>query len=115
MNRASSSAFNRPRIDRSGQMKTFSILACGAVAAALLGGCASGYGEGVTSVGFGYDGFYDDYYGPFVDGYWNHNTFFYADGRGHWLRDRGHHFRRDAAPGFHSFHGHGHGPDRHRH
>jgi hypothetical protein len=94
-------------------MKAISILACSAVAAALLGGCASGYGEGVTSVGVGYDGFYDDYYGPFTNGYWDHDNFFYSDGRGRWQRDVGHHFRRDAAPGFHSVHGAGRGGHRH--
>ncbi len=94
-------------------MKTVSLLACGAVAAALLGGCASGYGEGATSVGFGYDGFYDDYYGPFNNGYWDHDNFFYADGHGRWQRDSGNHFRHDAAPGFHSFHGMGRRGHRH--
>lgn len=95
-------------------MKTISILACGAVAAALLSGCASGgYGERVTAVG--YDGFYDDYYGPFNDGYWDHDAFFFSDGRGGWRRDDGHHFRHDAAPGYHRFHGQGRGHGRDHH
>lgn len=90
-------------------MKTISILACGAVAATLLAGCASGgYGEHVTSVGVGYDGFYDDYYGPFNDGYWDRDgAFYYMDAGGIRHRDEGGHFRREAAPGFHAVHGHG--------
>ena len=91
-------------------MKAIQILACGAAATTLLAGCASGgYGERVTAVG--YDGFYDDFYGPFNGGYWDNDGFFYyRDGRG-FHRDAARHFRRDAAPGFHEFHGR---PDRGR-
>ena len=71
-------------------------------------GCASGgYGERVTSVG--YDGFYDGFYGPYNGGYWDTDGFFYYRGPDGFHRDEAHHFRRDAAPGFHRFQGR---PDR---
>src|SRR5271168_5164000 len=56
-----------------------------------------GPGEyGPTPVG--YDGYYDDYYGPFYDGCWaGDGGFYYSDGPGHGYR-RGdpRHFRREA-------------------
>ena len=53
-----------------------------------------------------YDGYYDGYYGPNYDGHWGDDNFFYYSGGGGqpFVRDGGHHFRRDAAPGFSSFH-----------
>ena len=53
-----------------------------------------------------YDGYYDGYYGPNYDGYWgDDNLFYYSGGVGQpFVRDQGSHFRRDAAPGFNSFH-----------
>jgi hypothetical protein len=53
-----------------------------------------------------YDGYYDGYYGPNYDGYWgDDNSFYYSGGGGQpFVRDEGNHFRRDAAPGFNSFH-----------
>ena len=53
-----------------------------------------------------YDGYYDDYYGPFYDGYWAADGFFYfADGPGRsYRRDDFHHFRREASVGFHGVH-----------
>jgi len=54
----------------------------------------------------GYDSFYDDAYGPYYDGYWATDGFFYyTDAPGHaYRRDESHHFRRDMAMGFHSVH-----------
>jgi len=95
------------------------ILAAGVVA--ILGGmtaCADeGYGhrsgymgadvafEGPAPVG--YDGYYDDYYGPFYDGYWaNDGAYYYSTGEGRgYQRDTNHHFTHDAASGFHAVHG----------
>src|SRR5579883_3241527 len=84
------------------------------VATALLAGCADTEGGyyhasgGVSAVG--YDGFYDDYYGPFYDGYWAPDGFFYYSlgARRPFLRDEGHHFRHEAGDGFHAIHGHQH-------
>ena len=73
-------------------------------AALTLSACASGYG------GFGGGGlaYYDDYYGPYYDGYWGGDAFYYRhDRRGPFIRDTSGHFRRGAAPGFHGVHAHG--------
>lgn len=71
----------------------------------------------------GFDGFYDDAYGPFYDGYWGDGGFYYSTGEGRpYQLDRGNHFRHDAFDGFHAFHGGmhagamrggGHGDDHH--
>ncbi len=80
-------------------------------AGALLAGCAGtyyggGYGGPVAAVG--YDGYYDDYYGPFDDGYWGADGGFYYRGSDHsYHRDTGGHFSRQAANGMHPVHGHG--------
>ncbi|HTJ65659.1 MAG TPA: hypothetical protein VL899_17800 [Alphaproteobacteria bacterium] len=89
--------------------------------AGLLAGCApAAYGPppavGV-GVAVGYDGFYDDYYGPFYDGYWARDNFFYYS-RGPGLpyrRDYNRHFRRNAWNGFHPIRGHGPGTGPYRH
>jgi len=89
-----------------------------AAAIALLAGCADGgmYGPGPGVAVVGYDGYYDDAYGPFYDGYWGGDGAFYyrnsENDRFH--RDTSQHFRRDAANGFHAVHGRPHaGADRH--
>jgi hypothetical protein len=52
------------------------------------------------------DGYYDDFYGPFYDGYWGDGGYFYyrtgpdAD----WRRDDARHFRHEAGEGFNNFH-----------
>ena len=63
-----------------------------------------------VGVAVGYDGFYDDAYGPFYDGYWGDDGFFYySDRAGHpFRRDEAHHFRHDASNGFHEVHGQHH-------
>ncbi len=91
-----------------------------------LAGCADGYIVG--GGGMRYYGYYDDFYGPFYDGYWGDDgVFFYrTDRHGTYVRDGAHHFRHDA-PGvgipaptgagrFHPVQGRTHGgnsPDRH--
>jgi hypothetical protein len=97
--------------------KTYLIAA--GVAAFMMAGCVVEGGRyhsgGRVSVGIaGYDGYYDDYYGPFYDGYWGNDGFFYySGGEGRpFLRDEGHHFRREAGEGFHAVHGHGAGEHR---
>jgi hypothetical protein len=72
-------------------------------------GPAYGYDEGPPVAVVGYDGFYDDYYGPFYDGYWGADGFFYYRDNDHdrWHRDRDRHFRHEAAnPQFHPVQGH---------
>ncbi len=102
------------------------------VAAAGLGACADdyyggGYGHGYgynDGPGFyayhpiGYDGFYDDAYGPFYDGYWGDGGFYYSTGEGRpYVLDRDNHFRHESGEGFHAFHGGMHMGDHgdHRH
>ena len=83
-------------------MKSLSIAAIAGLG--LLGGCLDDYmgpppppPAAVDS----YDAWYDGYYGPIQDGYWDGDSFYYRDYEGgRWLRDRGHHFRHDSAPGF---------------
>jgi len=91
-------------------MKRLLAGACAAAVIAVLGGCASSSGEYAYGGGpVGYDGYYDDYYGPFVDGYWGGDgDFYYADGGGHFHHDWGHHFRHTADTGFHAVHGQPH-------
>ena len=91
-------------------MKRLILMACGAAAIALTAGCASGgYGYGGGPVAVGYDGYYDDFYGPFDDGYWGADGGYYYHHGHEWRRDTGGHFRHDAAQGFHPVHGSGHG------
>lgn len=81
--------------------KTILILA----AAATLGGCASdgaysGFGGGWSTA------YYDDAYGPFYDGYWAGDVFWYSPGRGRpYIRDEAHHFHHNPAPGAHGVRG----------
>jgi hypothetical protein len=83
-------------------MKKILMIAC---AAAALSGCASGYG-GYGFGGGAYDAYYDDSYGAIYDGYWRGDGFYYRTGpHDHYVRDRGGHFRRDAATGYHNVHG----------
>jgi hypothetical protein len=83
-----------------------------ALAGAVLAGCSDGYGyrSGVAVSADYYDtGYYDGYYGPFYDGYWaNDGYFYYSPGTGRpFVRDRHRHFRHNAHRGFNQFHGHG--------
>jgi hypothetical protein len=80
--------------------------------AAGLAGCAEygpyAYGPPPPYADVDFYGFYDDYYGPFVGGYWGPGGDFYYWDRGHgkYRRDTGHHFRRDANGGYHAIQGH---------
>ena len=75
----------------------------GALCAALaLAACADTgygyYGGGYGRYASGYDAYYDGYYGPYYGGYWGpDNVFVYSRVRGGpYIRDEGHHFRRDG-------------------
>jgi hypothetical protein len=84
----------------------------GVTAALLLSaGCADG-GFHHGGMAMGYDGYYDSSYGPIYDGYWGaDNFFYYTDAAGHpFQRDEAHHFRHDAAQGYHAVHGNHRGP-----
>jgi hypothetical protein len=92
-----------------------------ALAAALalcsgLAACAS-YGPGAPDGYYdaaGYNAYYDDAYGPFYDGYWDGDDFFFSRGRGRaFERDTDHHFHRTGGAGFHGVHGHFHAPSAH--
>jgi hypothetical protein len=82
-------------------MKRVLLSACAALA---LSACASGpgyYGGG--------DAYYDDFYGPYYDGYWGRDgAFWFSDGHGHMRRDEGGHFSREhpGGGGFHGVHAH---------
>ncbi len=82
----------------------------GACALALLlaaAGCADYGPHDRMAMAGGYDGYYDDFYGPYNDGYWGGDGYFYySDHPGHFNRDEAHHFRRDAASGFHGVRAH---------
>ena len=93
------------------------LVALAGVALALpLAGCVSdGYYEGPVGPGpIAYDGYYDDYYGPIYDGYWDGGGAFYyrTSEHGHWRHDAAGHFRQDMGSGpmsgghaFHPMHG----------
>lgn len=72
------------------------------VAALSVSACAEELGYGPTfASGLVY---YDSFYGPYYNGYWGRDGFFYySPGRGRpFIRDEGHHFHRDnPGPGFH--------------
>jgi hypothetical protein len=80
-------------------------------AALLVAGCADDHGNvGVAAAGGpgNYDGYYDGFYGPFNDGYWGNDGFFwYSGGDRAFHRDEGHHFQRTAAMGFNHVRGTG--------
>lgn len=72
-----------------------------------LSACAGSMGYGPY---FGGDrAYYDDYYGPFYNGYWGSDgAFYYSDGRGRpFVRDESNHFRHNMpGGGFHGVHTH---------
>ncbi|HWE46527.1 MAG TPA: hypothetical protein VG407_10910 [Caulobacteraceae bacterium] len=83
-----------------------------------LAACADDYG---VHAGYYYgdndayvDAYYDDFYGPYTDGYWgNDGYFYYSTGPGHaFARDTDRHFRRDTSTGFHAVRAHSHAPMR---
>ena len=83
-------------------MKPVLIAACAALA---LSACAT---DGVGWGGHGgYDAYYDDYYGPFADGYWDGDgAYWYSPGHGRpFVRDDAHHFQRGPGHGFHGVRG----------
>lgn len=95
--------------------RPFLALCIAGLAAAGLSACADGHYSGAprgSGVAYyehgpvGFDGYYDDSYGPFYDGYWGDGGFYYSTGEGRpYQLDRANHFRHDAAGGFHGVHG----------
>jgi hypothetical protein len=86
-------------------MKRVLLAACLGLAASA---CAEGY-YGPSAYGGGRLAYYDDYYGPYYDGYWAHDGYYYYSlGRDRpFVRDEGRHFRRDhGGPGFRGVRGH---------
>ena len=86
------------------------LLIAGAGAVLLAGGCATSGGYAGGGVGFGYnyngpsDVWYDGYYGPYTDGYWNDGgAFFFRGGDGHYYRDQADHFRTQSFVGSQQF------------
>jgi hypothetical protein len=79
-----------------------------AAAGLLLSGCEDtygyGYDRGYNSYGNSYDVWYDGYYGPYSDGYWNGDAFYYSDGRGGYVVDQGGHYRRQRFDGSRRYH-----------
>jgi hypothetical protein len=96
-------------------MKNHQRLALVVAAAIGLGACESDFHHGLfarADVAYA-DGYYDDFYGPFYDGYWGDGDVFYyrAARDGDFRRDDAHHFTRSAAGGgFHNFHVHAAAP-----
>jgi hypothetical protein len=92
------------------------LLAAGALSVLIgLSACADDYGY--YGAGYGTpDVYYDNYYGPYTDGYWGpDNFFYYRGGDGRYLRDEGRHFRHERferARGFHAHHDRDHDHDR---
>ena len=89
-------------------MNKIAIAALAAAAAASLAACEDYYGPDEYAAGapYYYDGYYDDFYGAPYGGYWGPDGFFYyqTGPNAVYMRDDARHFRREAAPGFHSFH-----------
>lgn len=87
-----------------------------AAATVPLAGCAEGYYGVGYDTGYGYDSgwnsypysvWYDGFYGPFYDGYWGLDGFFYfrlfAHDR-HYRRGEGRHFHHDRPPNGDHYH-----------
>ena len=73
----------------------------------LLEGCETRQQLGVSGPDY-YDGYYDGFYGPFDDGYWGNDGFFWYSGRDRaFHRDEGHHFQHGAGNGLNHIHGRG--------
>jgi hypothetical protein len=94
-------------------MKLLASLVVAAAMAASLSACETYHGGGPYA-GVYVDGYYDDAYGPFYDGYWGDGGVFYyrpaPDAA--FVPDSAHHFRRDRSDGYHTFHMHaGHAPE----
>jgi hypothetical protein len=90
------------------------IIAAPVILAPLLLALAACEGPGAAGVSVAaggpgyYDGYYDGFYGPFNDGYWGNDGFFwYSDARHAFHRDEGHHFQRTASAGFNHVRGTG--------
>lgn len=85
-------------------MRHVLLAALAATGAIALSGCVTDgtYGPPRPYAGVAYGGYYDGFYGPFSGGYWGARGLFYywnpQTNRYH--RDDGHHFRREAGPGF---------------
>jgi hypothetical protein len=105
-------------------MRIGQILLVGA-AAMVMAGCEDYgyYGPGPGPYGYGpgpaygpgpyadveYDGWYDGYYGPIYDGYWQNDVFFYRTrDSDRWHRGDARHFSREERPGFNHIHGMAH-------
>lgn len=79
-----------------------------AFVATLPSACAGDtYGRGIVSwTSYPYHGWYNGFYGPFHDGYWGTDGYFYfrllAEDR-FYRRDRARHFRREAVHGNSAF------------
>jgi len=61
--------------------------------------CGGGYGyRQAAVVGVAGDGvYYDDFYGPYAEGYWGPDQYFYyRGGDGRFIRDDARHFRRES-------------------
>lgn len=78
------------------------------LAAGMMSACADyGVGVGVDDYAYGppadvaFDGWYDGFYGPIYDGYWDNDIFYYrtAD-TGRYQRGDVAHFRHNPAPGY---------------
>jgi len=83
------------------------LLAAGALSIMLgLSACGGGYGYYGASVGEP-DVYYDGFYGPYTDGYWADEGFYYRGGDGRFIRDEHNHFQRRMFNGAHGFHAHG--------
>jgi hypothetical protein len=93
-------------------MKRLLLALCATLPMLSLGACYDDgyYGVGYAGGPYGYDGYYDDYYGPVYDGYWGVDGYFYYRGNDHdrhFHRGDGSHFRHDqgGAGNFHPMHG----------
>ena len=88
-------------------MKPLLLMLAAAGAALTLSACAGGpgYYRG-GGAGVGDLAYYDDFYGPYFDGYWGDDGgyWFRASDHDAWRRDDGHHFQHMAANGFHDVH-----------
>jgi hypothetical protein len=85
-------------------MKPFAASLIAITGALALTACAGGgYGHRFGGGDLAYDAYYDDAYGPYIDGYWGaDDVFMYRHERnGEMVRDEAHHFRHDNATGFH--------------
>jgi hypothetical protein len=88
-------------------MRKTILAACALSAVIGLSACGGGYGYYGAEAGPP-DVYYDGFYGPYNDGYWADDGFYYRDRGGHFQHGDSAHFQRGMFTGARGYHAHAH-------